>query len=363
MEVLFYGVFGFAVTRLLVTVANLWKSPKLPRTSQQHHGNISILIPARNEAHNIGKTIQYLQKQDYQEYELCILDDHSSDNTAGIIQQFAAKDQRIKLLSGKELPKDWLGKNWACHQLAKQANGDYLMFIDADVIVRQGLIQSVLQEVKHHQLSLLSIFPDQQLITWGERITVPIMHYILLTLLPLQLVRRLPQTSLAAANGQFLFFDAADYRAQQFHQTVRKEVTEDIEMVKVAKQKGLKVSTYLGNKLIECRMYQSWSEAVDGFGKNLLAGFGNMFGLGVFLFLTVFAYIPLLLYLPQSLLLLFPIILITNIILAVLSNQSIWQTLLLHPLKMLTLCWVAYLSVYRTIAKTNQWKGRNINIS
>ena len=362
MDVLFGIVFGFLLIRFLVTIINLLLSPKLQVIDTDYQDTVSILIPARNEAHNIAATIRCLQQQDYQHYELLILDDQSSDGTAAIVRSFMADDPRITLLSGKELPKGWLGKNWACHQLADQAKGNYLMFIDADVKVNSGLIQTVLHESKRQQLTLLSIFPDQVLATWGERIVVPIMHYLLLSMLPLRFVYLFKQESLAAANGQFMFFEADHYRKYQFHQAVKKKVTEDIEIVKVIKRNRLKASTYLGNRLIECRMYQSGREAIDGFSKNLLAGFGNMIGLVMFLFLIAFSYILLFFVLYAHLWLVLPIILATNVILAMLSNQPIWQTVLLHPLKLLILCWIAYLSIYRTIAKTNQWKGRNINI-
>ncbi|MGB0521484.1 MAG: glycosyltransferase [Flammeovirgaceae bacterium] len=362
MQSLFILVFGFVVIRFLVTLTNVLLNPKLPTKTTTHSAFLSILIPARNEAANIGNTIQHILKQDFQHFELIVLDDHSTDATAQIVQEWANAHPQIKLIAGAPLPKGWLGKNWACHQLAQSAKGDYLLFVDADVCVYNQLIPAALTEMKAKELTLLSIFPDQHFGTWGERIVVPIMHYLLLTMLPLRFVRLFPQSSLAAANGQFMLFQAADYHKHQFHQQVKQKVTEDIEIVKLIKRNGLFAGTYLGNNLVACRMYSSWNESVQGFSKNLLAGFGSILGLLVFMGLVFFAYFPIFWLEPQWMVYILPFILITNGLLAWLSNQSSWQTICLHPLKMLSLCLIACLSIYRNLTRTNQWKGRNISI-
>jgi chlorobactene glucosyltransferase len=105
-----------------------------------------------------------------------------------------------------------MGKNWACHQLAAQAEGQYLLFVDADVQIGPEFIQSALHEVKTKNLALLSVFNDQLMYTLGEKLVVPLMHYILLTLLPLRLVYRTKDPRIAAASGQCMVFEAATYR-------------------------------------------------------------------------------------------------------------------------------------------------------
>ena len=119
---------------------------------------------------------------------MIVLDDDSSDSTYAICAEFAAKHPAFRVIKGKELTGQWLGKNYACHQLAKQAKGEYLLFLDADEKISNGLINSAVHRMHFRSLALLSLFTNQQMKTIGEKLTVPLMHYILLNLLPLRLV-------------------------------------------------------------------------------------------------------------------------------------------------------------------------------
>ena len=354
-------VFSFLALRTFVVLVNWLTWPLLPKVHATHNALISILIPARNEAQNIGRTIEYIQQQDYQNYELLILDDHSDDGTDKVIRSYQEGNSKIRLLKGEILPKGWLGKNWACHQLAQHAQGAYYLFIDADVAIYPQLVQSALTEMKRYELSLLSIFPDQELKTSGEQIVVPIMHYLLLTLLPLVFVRKMPQPSFAAANGQFMLFDYKSYAKYQPHQSVKDQVTEDIETVKLLKANKEKVATYLGNRLVVCRMYEGYQSAIDGFSKNLLAGFGNsIIGLFVFLFLVCLGSLSFY-WLPNGYVWgALALLLIQQIGLAKLSGQPILSSLYWHPLKMFSLLRLGFQTTKRRLTKHNEWKGRNV---
>ncbi len=325
--------------------------------------SIAILIPARNEAGNIGQTLSLIQQLQYPNLEVWVLDDHSTDQTASIVRRKQGEDSRIRLVSGEELPKGWLGKNWACHQLAQKTTAEKLLFIDADVKVSPYLLQALVREQERWRLALLSIFPDQELLTWGEKVAVPMMHQILLSLLPLRWVRTMSFPSMAAANGQVMFFEGSTYREQLFHQQAKQEIVEDIAIARKVKRLGLKAGTYLGNRLVSCRMYRSLGEVVDGFSKNLVAGFGNsVLGLFVYLSLTSWMYIGLL-WMPWffggfAL----ACLLLTNITLSWLSNRSLVETVLTHPFRVLTTIWIGWQSILRRFTGRNQWKGRNIYI-
>jgi chlorobactene glucosyltransferase len=93
---------------------------------------VSVLIPARDEEANIEACLNSLRKQDYPSFEVLVLDDNSSDGTEGIVNRLAANDERIRLFRGKSLPEGWAGKPFACHQLAAEAKGEWLLFVDAD---------------------------------------------------------------------------------------------------------------------------------------------------------------------------------------------------------------------------------------
>jgi chlorobactene glucosyltransferase len=198
--------------------------------------------------------------------------------------------------------------------------------------------------------------------TWGEKIVVPIMHFLLLTLLPLRLVYTSKYSSLAAANGQFMFFDAKSYYQNQWHSVVKTQVTEDIEIVKAIKTRGEKAETLLPKGLILCRMYHNWNEAINGFSKNLLAGFGNqILFLVTYCFLTTFAYFAVFITFGIAGILLSLLLLtIINFGIAKLSQQSFWETSVLHFLRTMSFLIIALQSIYRKLTKTNTWKGRKI---
>lgn len=211
MEYVAYIIIAFTTIQLLVVLFNYLFKQKLKKTSKSNK-LVSVLIPARNEEKNISKLIADLLFQDYTYIEILVFDDQSTDRTPEIVKMQAKNHDNIHLISSQGLPPRWLGKNFACHSLSQQAKGDYLLFLDADVRVKNNVIGQTIYYAEKHKLSLVSVFPKQIMKNNGEYATVPIINYILLTLLPLILVRKVSLPSLAAANGQYMFFDGNDYR-------------------------------------------------------------------------------------------------------------------------------------------------------
>ena len=272
-----YIILIFTAIQLIVSLANLLAETTLPETNKSHSCLVSVLIPARNEEQNIGSLLEDLVHQDYKNIEIVVYDDQSEDKTAKLVDEYSKYDSRIRMIGTGTLPEGWLGKNYACHSLAKEAKGSFLLFLDADVRVSGNLIARSISYSEKHDLRLISIFPKQIIESTGERITVPNMNYILLSLLPLALVRRLSYPSLSAANGQFMFFRSEDYNAIKPHEAVRADKVEDISIARMFKRRGLKTACMLGDDTITCRMYRGFSEALKGFSKNVTAFFGNSF--------------------------------------------------------------------------------------
>jgi glycosyltransferase involved in cell wall biosynthesis len=265
----------FSLLQLLIAFVNLVFHSKLPEGNLGERPLVSILIPARDEEKNISNILNDILHQDYQEIEVIVFNDQSSDQTAEIVNEYALPDSRITLINSDLLPEGWLGKNWACHSLSEAAKGEYLLFLDADVRVGNGLIVNVISYVKHFKLALVSIFPKQNIKTFGEKITVPNMNYILLSLLPLILVRKSGMSSLAAANGQFMFFDTSVYRSLEPHEKMKNNKVEDIEISRYLKNEKHRIACLVGDSTIQCRMYSGFEEAVKGFSKNVSAFFGK----------------------------------------------------------------------------------------
>ena len=135
------------------------KTPRIDSKIPEPAPPVSILVPARDEEENIGTCLESLQKQDYPNFEILVLDDNSVDNTASIVEQMAAKDNRIQLIRGEPLPEDWAGKPFACYQLAQKARGSWLLFVDADTTHASHMLRSLLALALKLKTSLLSGFP------------------------------------------------------------------------------------------------------------------------------------------------------------------------------------------------------------
>lgn len=323
---------------------------------------VSILIPVRNEEDNILTLLRSIQKQDHQNYEVIILDDSSEDNTYKTCLDFAAKHPRFRVIKGEPLPYDWLGKNFACHQLAQHAKGDYFLFLDADEQVYDGLIGSALHRMHLFRLGLLSLFAEQQMDTWGEKSVVPLMHYILLNLLPLRLVYLVKNSAVAAASGQFMLFDAEVYRQNQWHEKVKDRVVEDVEIMRAVKSAGCNGEALLANGMISCRMYKNYSEAVNGFSKNFLAAF-NYSIITLLIYLVIIISGPMIVITTlnlQLILFMASLIILTRVMISLPARQNAVLNILLHPLQMINLTLIAFLAIQKYLTKTNVWKGRQI---
>jgi len=360
--ILIYLIFFFLILRFTVTLFNFISNPKLTKSAKKYNDLVSILIPARNEERNILDLLESIRNQDYTNYEVIILDDHSSDQTYHICSDYADQHKQFKVIRGEVLPADWLGKNFACWQLAAVSKGRYLIFLDADEIIAEGLINSSIHRMKSNRLSLLSIFTDQLMYTWGERVVVPLMHFLLLNLLPLRLVRLSANPSFSAASGQFMMFDAENYKLNQWHEQVQLKVVEDIEIMRLMKIKGNKTEALLANGYIHCRMYRSLNEAIDGFSKNVFAGFNyNVLGLFFYLLLVVLGPMAIAYFLGIELVLFaLSLIILSRIMISLLSGQSVWRNIVLHPLQLLFLVFISVQSVKKYFTKTILWKGRTI---
>ena len=260
----------------LIAIINALTLPRLAVPARQPGGPaVSLLIPARNEAAVIGETVRGLLAQTYPHFELILLDDDSDDGTADLARVAGQADPRLKILTGAALPAGWLGKNWACHQLAQAASSDWLIFADADVRWTPDALAGLVAHMQRSRADLLAVWPTQQTVTLSERQVVPLLALAVLGYLPTLLVHHLPWASLAAATGQLLVFRREAYQAIGGHASMRGQVLEDVLLARRIKRHGLRLRWVDAVGLITCRMYRNWPEVRNGFAKNILAGYGD----------------------------------------------------------------------------------------
>lgn len=323
---------------------------------------VSVLIPARNEEGNIESCIRAVLSQTHKNIELIVGDDQSSDQTREIVCRLAKEDKRVSLVSIENLPKGWLGKNHVCSVLAEKARGTYLLFLDADVRIYENIIPECLFHMEKYKLKMLSLFPFQEMKTKGELKTIPVVHYILLSLLPLNLVRNTQLASIAAANGQFLLFSSDTYKSMQSHQMVKDKCAEDIAISRLYKSEGHKISCMIADHRVKCRMYNTYNAAVKGFAKNVTAYFGNSIILAVLFWLvTSFGLIPVYFGFGTIGIILYVILFCaTRVMVSIICRQSIVSQLkyLIH--QQFSLGMFIFYHIKNKLNRDSQWKGRNI---
>jgi chlorobactene glucosyltransferase len=270
------GIAGIALLN------RLW----FPRLQQETTDNLAlpavwVLIPARNEARTIAAAISGLRAQRFERWQLFVLDDQSDDGTSAIAWEAAGGDPRIRVVSGQPLPPNWVGKAWACQQLAIAAAAagahadDLFLFTDADVCWEPAALGAVLAEFKRSAADLLSVWPTQVTVTPTERMVVPMMALAVQGYLPYLLVTHLPMASAAAANGQCLLFHKQAYDRIGGHRAVQQSILDDVTLARATKRSGGRLAMADAGSLLHCRMYHGRAETLDGFAKNILAGHGD----------------------------------------------------------------------------------------
>ena len=257
------------VSFMLNIILNLrsLKTPHQNSTIPDPAPLISVLIPARDEEVNIKACLESLQKQDYPNFEVLVLDDNSSDNTAKIVNRIAADDERIKMISGEALPKGWAGKPFACYQLAQRAKGSWLLFVDADTTHAPHMLRSLLAMAIESRCSLLSGFPRQLATSLPQKIAVPVLYFVILSWLPLWWLQRSKKWRPSLAIGQVLLFPAEEYWRIGGHKTVKSKIMEDVWLgIAVNRHGGRHVAIDL-SPVVSCNMYQSLRMMWEGFIK------------------------------------------------------------------------------------------------
>jgi chlorobactene glucosyltransferase len=270
LAILLFLVFGL-VTVLVnyFTVRRFDQYPPAPRWPR-----VSVLVPARNEARSIAACVTSLLEQDYPDFELLVLDDHSTDGTGSILELLKGEDRgRLRVLEGASLPDGWLGKHWACHQLYQAADGELLLFTDADTRHAPDMLRASVSALAAEQADLVTAFPRQEVLTWGERLLVPFLGFGIFTFIPIRLVQKLRLPALSVTIGQFMLFRRSAYEQVGGFEAVRMEIVDDMCLGRRIISAGLEYRLMDGTHHVTCRMYHGFWEAVDGFAKSIFAVF------------------------------------------------------------------------------------------
>lgn len=335
----------------------------------------SILVPARNEARSIEACVRGLLAQDYPDYEVIVLDDESEDATRTILESLACQAPRLRILIGEPPPQGWLGKHWACHQLAQAACGQLLLFTDADTHCDPSTLSSAVTALRARRLDLLSAIPLQETRTLAEKLLVLPLLWSMMSFFPLPLTRLLHLPGLVVACGQCLLFERRTYESIGGHAAVRDRVLDDVALARLVVSKGMRYELVDGSRHVCCRMYHSFREAWIGLTKNLYAVFRNnpLITLFIWAWLLVVHLEPLLVVLAQALGLdlgpLHPGAALVSVGLAFGTWAGVYARLgvsgfwgLLYPASVVLYAALALSSMWAHIRGKARWKGRPAHV-
>jgi chlorobactene glucosyltransferase len=245
---------------------------------------VSLIVPARNEEANIRCCVESLLAQTYPCFEVIVVDDRSSDATPAILAGLARQDSRLTVLPGSELPHGWAGKPHALLQAAGVAQGEWLVFIDADTWLEPDALTATLARALQTGADLFTTLHTQVMATFWEKTVLPLVLLGISVGFPPRRVND-PHRPQAIANGQYLMIRRSVYEAVGGHAAVRSAIVEDKELALVVKKRGFKLLVADGRDFVSTRMYTSLAEMWEGWTKNIFLGLRDqrqLLGLGAF---------------------------------------------------------------------------------
>ena len=241
---------------------------------------LTVIIPARNEEECLAACLESLVTQSDEifllgrNWELIVVDDHSTDRTAEIARSFTG----ATVIEAGKLEPNWTGKNNAIWTAARQARGRWLLFTDADTIHEPGNLHRALHEAAKHKVGMLSYSPRQIVRGLAQRSLMPLVFCELALAYPPAKVSD-PAERIAAANGQFLLIEREAYRHLGGHAALSEKVLEDVELAFLAKRRRIGLRFRYAADAVSTRMYRSTVAMIEGWTKNLALLFGNCLAL------------------------------------------------------------------------------------
>ena len=379
MFILSLTVFVIALALLGVTLWNALAWRRLSSAAGAREGvgeqgaaMISILIPARDEELNIAGCLDAALAQGGAIREVLVYDDHSTDRTAAIVSEYAQRDGRARLVAPASLPPGWCGKNFACARLAAEAQGGWLLFIDADARLLPRAAASMKAEAEARGATLLSCWPALEAVGFWEQALMPLLNFVVFTLYPAPLSLRRPlDPSLGLAHGSCLIVRRDAYTEVGGHALVRDQLFEDVRLARTWRERGQESLCLDGQGVVRVRMYRSLAEIWQGFQKNFFPAFRRersfwaFVALHTLVFLLPFALAPLAFSTPWARLFAATAlcVLVARAALAWRFRHP-WWSVALHPLGQTVLVALGLASWLR--CRTGRgvvWKGRRYRTS
>ncbi len=349
-------------------LANLAIYRRLAQSRSKPVMPVSVLVPARNEERNIRATVEAAFMNRGTDFEVIVLDDHSTDDTAKIVSRLAAHHPGLRLETAPPLPAGWCGKQHACHILAGCAQHPLLVFMDADVRLAPDALSRMAAFMDRSDAALASGVPRQELGTFSERLLIPLIHFILLGFLPMRMMRRTKSPAFSAGCGQLFIARRDAYQLCGGHAQIKDSLHDGLKLPRVFRRAGLKTDLFDATDVATCRMYHTNLETWRGLAKNAIEGLAAPVTiLPMTLLLALGQIVPfalLFLTAPGSWSFYFSamgggLALLPRVVAARRFRQS-WPGAVLHPLGVLFLLGIQWHALLKKLlGQPMQWKGRD----
>ena len=288
-----------AVQPLLLGVVNMARYRRAPElaeiAAETRPLRVAVCIPARNEKANIEACVRSVLASREVDVRAYVYDDESTDGTGEIVARLAAEDARVVVVPRRPLPAGWNGKQHACFRMAEHGLGydpalEWFLFTDADVRLEPDAVARALGFALRSKSSLVSTVPREITGTIGEMLLVPLIHFVLMSYLPIGRMRSTLDPAASAACGQFILVSRAAYRAagtgaDYGHAGFKDSMHDGVKFPRAVRRAGLRTDLYDGTESVSCRMYRGFGETWRGFAKNAYEGLGS---LGLLVFITVY---------------------------------------------------------------------------
>lgn len=384
VEFLSGGLWLVAIGWSILTIIGIvdhWVFPALgvrPRESKRlaeaGYPLVSVVIPARNEEHNIGRCIRSVQAQLYTNLEVIVVDDQSMDATAAIVEELGTRDARVKVIRGKALPRGWVGKGWALCQGHREATGQWILLLDADTEMMPGAINTCVDYALEHKIDFLNPTPRFINRSFWEKALQPLLWGLVMTRFPMMWVnQRWLKENMAF--GPFLLIRSEVYNAVDGHRRVCHDILEDVALSRLIKDSGFHTRIVNGIHLFNIRMYENFAQILQGWIKTAYGAMNYNLGLMVLAVVMLFlaALFPLLM-LPAVLIgqhyghaglthMYYP----TIFAVLALYSRRLWDhyrfgfsyvSLWMHPVSMFVIQYMQVAAVWRFYFGELTWKGR-----
>ncbi|MBI2127057.1 MAG: glycosyltransferase [Thaumarchaeota archaeon] len=358
---------------------------KIPRLPQRLEVNdeplVSIIVPFRNEEKNLPNLLESLKEQDYENLEIILVDDQSTDDSTKITEDFAKKVRNCKVVTVKDRPEEWVGKTWACEEGFRRAGGEWLLFTDADVQFKKDVVRKSLSYAISNNLELLTLTPRILCRSFWAKLIQPIFHYSLMVLYsPLRVNN--PNDMFGYVFGSFFLIRKSTYVSLGRHESVRSSLIEDRAFGALAKQKGTKMMMVYGSESFSSVWATRFADVIHGMERivsfsvsiNPLRGVAfaiAMFVVMVLPFLIVLSALFLYLVGMQLSPILFMLTIIASILVLCASSIEVLGPLKLSPAYILAaplggllfITAVLTASYKNALRKRITWKGREYDSS